>query len=73
MFLCERDHITERNDPPPGAVVRSVRHSHNHPGGIMNPKAQMMSATGYVKRPNKATRAKEARAWKRDQEISRYR
>lgn len=39
----------------------------------MNPKAQMMSATGYVKRSNKATRAKEARAWKRDQEISRYR
>ncbi|AON96874.1 hypothetical protein BI081_gp233 [Mycobacterium phage Tonenili] len=38
----------------------------------MNPKAQMMSATGYVKRPNKATRAKENRAWKRDQEVSRY-
>lgn len=39
----------------------------------MNPKAQMMSTPGYVKNPNKATRAKEARNWKREHEIARYR
>ena len=35
----------------------------------MNPKAQMMSATGYIKVPNKATRVKEARNWKREHEV----
>ncbi len=39
----------------------------------MNPKAQLMGAPGYIKQPNKATRAKENRDWKRDQEVSRYR
>jgi len=39
----------------------------------MNPKAQLMGTPGYVKRPNKAVRAKENRQWRREQEVARYR
>lgn len=41
----------------------------------MNPKAQMMSAPGYVKRTRKNVRSAEKRGrngWVKDAEVSRY-
>lgn len=38
----------------------------------MNPKAQMMSTPGYVKKTRKNVRHIEKAAWKRDQEVVHY-
>jgi hypothetical protein len=38
----------------------------------MNPKAQMMSTRGYVKRTRHNVRQTEKNAWRRDVEVIRY-